>query len=72
MTTSPDAGDDLLRILDDLDQLITGARSVPMSGSAIVNREEALTLIEHARHAVPRNFSGTHMLVRNGYLETTI
>ena len=53
MTTSPDAGDDLLRILDDLDQLITGARSVPMSGSAIVNREEALTLIEHARHAVP-------------------
>ena len=52
-TSSPDAGDDLLHILDELDQLIAGARSVPMSGSAIVNREEALTLIESARHAVP-------------------
>ena len=53
MTTSRDAGDDLLRILDELDQLITGARSVPMSASAIVNRDDALALIDSARHAVP-------------------
>ena len=53
MTTSSDAGDDLLQILDELDHLITGARSVPMSSSAIVNRDDALALIDRARHAVP-------------------
>lgn len=53
MTTSSDAGDDLLQILDELDRLITGARSVPMSSSAIVNRDDALALIDRARHAVP-------------------
>ena len=54
MTTSRDAGDDLLRILDELDQLITSARSMPMSASAIVNRDDALALIDSARHSVPR------------------
>ena len=53
MTTSSDAGDDLLQILDERDRLITGARSVPMSSSAIVNRDDALALIDRARHAVP-------------------
>lgn len=53
MTTSRDAGDDLLRILDELDQLITSARSMPMSASAIVNRDDALALIDSARHSVP-------------------
>lgn len=52
-TTGRDAGDDLLRILDELDTLIAGARSMPMSASAIVNREEVLDLIERARQAVP-------------------
>ena len=42
MTTSRDAGEDLLRILDELDELISNARSMPMSASAIVNRENAL------------------------------
>ena len=53
MTTSRDAGDDLLRILDELDDLITHARSMPMSASAIVNREAAQHLIDRARDAVP-------------------
>lgn len=52
-TTGHDAGDDLLRILDELDTLIATARAMPMSASAIVNREEALGLIERARIAVP-------------------
>nr|WP_250649228.1 MULTISPECIES: ATPase [unclassified Actinomyces] len=42
-----------MRILDELDTLIAGARSMPMSASAIVNREEALDLIDRARSAVP-------------------
>lgn len=53
MTTSQDADDDLLRILDELDQLITDARSMPMSASAIVHRQDALELIDSARRAVP-------------------
>lgn len=52
-TTGRDAGDDLLRILDEIDTLIAGARSMPMSASVIVNREEVLDLIERARQAVP-------------------
>ncbi|QPL04688.1 MULTISPECIES: ATPase [Actinomyces] len=52
-TPGHDAGDDLLRILDELDTLIAAARSMPMSASAIVNREEALDLIDRARSAVP-------------------
>ena len=53
MTTTPDAGDDLLSILDELDELIATSRSMPMSASAIVNRDEALDLIDRARQAVP-------------------
>ncbi|MBO3724477.1 ATPase [Actinomyces bowdenii] len=53
MTTSRDAGDDLLRILDELDELIASARSMPMSASAIVNREAAQELIARARRSVP-------------------
>ena len=54
MTTSRDAGEDLLRILDELDTLIASARSMPMSASAIVHRQDALELIEKARKSVPR------------------
>lgn len=54
MTNHRDAGDDLLRILDELDSLVMSARSMPMSASVIVNREDALDLIERARDAVPR------------------
>jgi len=53
VTTRADAGDDLLRILDELDELVSTARSLPMSSSAIVGRQEALDLIDRAREAVP-------------------
>ncbi|MDO4242663.1 MAG: ATPase [Actinomyces sp.] len=53
MTTSRDAGEDLLRILDEIDSLVVSARSMPMSASAIVNRDEVLDLVERARRAVP-------------------
>ncbi len=53
MTSSHDAGEDLLRILDELDELIASARAMPMSSSAIVNRDDALDLIERARQSVP-------------------
>ncbi len=51
--TAHDVGDDLLQILDELDELLTTARAMPMSASAIVNRDEALALVDRAREAVP-------------------
>lgn len=53
MTKPHDASDDLLDILDALDELIATARSMPMSASAIVNRDDALDLIDRARRSVP-------------------
>lgn len=44
---------ELLTILDELDILISTARTMPMSALVIVHREEALDLIERARAAVP-------------------
>ena len=44
---------ELLTILDELDILISTARTMPMSALVIVHREEALDLIEQARAAVP-------------------
>jgi hypothetical protein len=40
-------------ILDEIAGLVTTARSMPMSSSAIVNRAEVLELVERARRAVP-------------------
>lgn len=48
-----DDGASLLAILDELHQLISTARSMPMSASAILNRAEALELVESARSVVP-------------------
>ena len=53
MTTSPGNGDDLLAILSELDALVSSSRTMPMSASAIVNRDEVLDLISRARQAVP-------------------
>jgi hypothetical protein len=40
-------------ILDEIAGLVTTARSMPMSASAIVNRAEVLELVERARRAMP-------------------
>lgn len=40
-------------ILDEIAGLVTTARSMPMSSSAIVNRAEVLELVERARRAMP-------------------
>ncbi len=44
--------DNTRTILDRLDSLIRGARSVPMSASCMVNRAEALALVEQASQAL--------------------
>lgn len=40
-------------ILDEIAGLVEGARSMPMSSSAMVNRSEVLGLVERARRAMP-------------------
>lgn len=50
---SSDEGASLLAILDELRELVSGARSMPMSASVIVNRAEALALVDSARSVVP-------------------
>nr|NLD41725.1 hypothetical protein [Actinomycetales bacterium] len=53
MTENPTRGESLLAILDELSQLIANARPMPMSASALVNKAEALALLEAAREVVP-------------------
>lgn len=62
MTSTPPAPDrpraqaavsSLDDILDEIAGLVTTARSMPMSSSAIVNRAEVLELVERARRAMP-------------------
>lgn len=52
--TTADAGDNLLAILAEIEDLITSARGMPMSSSVIIGRQEALSLVDRARQAVPR------------------
>jgi cell division septum initiation protein DivIVA len=46
-------GASLISILDELTELVTTARAMPMSASVLVNRAEALDLIDAARAVVP-------------------
>ncbi len=46
-------GESLLEILDDLIDIVSNAKSLPMSASVMVNRSELLDLLETAREIVP-------------------
>lgn len=63
MTTRPDAGASLVAILDELADLVAGARSMPMSASAIINRAEAGELIEAAKEVLPAQISRADRVV---------
>ena len=68
MTTEPtddthDAGESLLAILDELRRIVTEARSMPMSSSAIVNRAEVLDLVASARAVVPASIAAADGIV---------
>ncbi|GAA4430025.1 hypothetical protein GCM10023169_32940 [Georgenia halophila] len=47
-------GASLISILDELSELVTQARTMPMSASVLVNRAEALDLLDAARTVVPQ------------------
>ena len=52
MTETP-KGESLIAILEELTGLISGARAMPMSASVLVNRAEALDLLDAARAVLP-------------------
>src|SRR5699024_6504910 len=43
----------LVRLLNELSEVITGARAMPLSASALINRAEVLDLISSAREVLP-------------------
>lgn len=51
--TEEGQGESLVAILDELADLVASARSMPMSASVLVNRAEALELIESAKSVLP-------------------
>ncbi|MDO5494358.1 MAG: hypothetical protein Q4G64_01425 [bacterium] len=53
MGVNPTKGESLLEILDEVRSLIAGARPMPMSASVLVNKAEALALLDAAREVLP-------------------
>ncbi|HIT75307.1 MAG TPA: hypothetical protein IAA98_06965 [Candidatus Avipropionibacterium avicola] len=50
---APEHAAELRSVLDKLHDLIGGAKAMPMSASCVVNRSEALALVERAVAAIP-------------------
>ncbi len=53
MTDHSDSTDELRSTLEALQALVSGAKAMPMSASCVVNRAEALALVDKARAAIP-------------------
>lgn len=61
--TEPSSGESLVAILDELTDLVSSARAMPMSASALINRAEVLDLIESARAVLPSQISQADSLI---------
>lgn len=64
MTTEQDA-QSVIEILDELAEIFTNARSVPMSASAMVNRSQVLDLLATARDILPEQIVEADGLLAN-------
>ena len=63
MSTDPERQAPLLALLDDVADVVQGARAMPMSASVIVNRAEVLDLVAAARDAVPDQVAAADQIV---------
>ncbi|HLS26743.1 MAG TPA: hypothetical protein VK063_12810 [Beutenbergiaceae bacterium] len=63
MSRETDPGASLVAILDELGELVSTARSMPMSASAIVNRAQVMELIESAKEVLPAQISRADRVV---------
>ena len=43
----------VLELIDQLEEMLTGARRVPLSANVVINEDEALELVDRARLALP-------------------
>lgn len=64
MTTNDDALS-VIAILDELTDLVTTARAVPMSASAMINRSQVLDLLSEARDILPEQIVEADGLLAN-------
>ena len=62
-------GASLLGILDELTEIVLGAKPVPMSASVRVNRAELLALLESAKNVVPTSISTAEAIVAEARAE---
>ncbi|MGH3343503.1 MAG: hypothetical protein ACRDPK_11625 [Carbonactinosporaceae bacterium] len=51
--------------LDELSAVVENARALPMSASCIVNRAEALALLDEVRELLPEEFAHAELLLRD-------
>jgi vacuolar-type H+-ATPase subunit H len=56
---------DVQDLLRDLTKMIESARAMPMSASCIINRGEALRLINRLRESLPQEFHQAQILLRD-------
>ena len=63
MTDHAPKGESLLAILEEVSQLLRNARPMPMSASVLVNRAEALDLLDEARAVVPEQIAEADQIV---------
>ena len=63
MTDHAPKGESLLAILEEVSQLLRNARTMPMSASVLVNRAEALDLLDAARAVVPEQIAEADQIV---------
>lgn len=61
--TEASHGESLVAILDELTDLVSSARAMPMSASALINRAEVLDLIESAKSVLPSQISQADTLI---------
>lgn len=58
-----EAGDSLIAVLDELIEVVTSARGVPMSASAMINRSEVVDLLQMARDIVPDQIEAADAII---------
>lgn len=63
MSAGTTKGESLLAILDELTELIESSKNMPMSASALVNKAEALALLQAAREVVPQQIREAEEIV---------
>lgn len=60
---TPADGESLVAILSELTDLVEGARAMPMSASALINRAEVLDLLSSAREVLPGQIAKADQLL---------